>query len=304
MGSMQIKPDGATSSTGEDLTLKVVDGGTNPSNGGEVLEFEVLDPADLVKVATTVGFSATTVKAISNNSSRAGSPWGDIDTNREFLGVDAGKLSRHRCYLVMLVLDDSGSMDGYGDSVVSATKEFIKQYRDARKAEEIHSDVLVAVGTLNGGLLIPYTDVRTLDVEALDDFDTNGGTPLFDVTNAALSLQMAKTTELALNGITSKTMTVLMTDGCDQHSRLDCNEVRSVIKGLSNGEKNDHIVAGIYLGNADRSVFQSMGLKPEWILGSAHDSAKLLDTFSRLSKLSMLALQGGNAGTDKAITMS
>lgn len=285
-----LPPTGAASSGQQEI--EVID------------DFELLDPSTLLKVATSVGFTPATVKQTINNTSQAGSAWSNIATDTKFLGVDPEKLSRQRCYLIMLVLDDSGSMGGYEDAVVDAAKAFVKEYKDARESEKIHSDVLVAVGTLNGGLIIPYTDVRTFDGHLLDGFNADGGTPLFDVTNSALSLQMAKTTELALLGITSKTITVLMTDGCDGHSRLSSNEVRPVIKGLDNDGRMNHIVAGIYLGNADKSVFTSMGMKDEWILGSAQDAAKLVDTFSRLSKLSMMALSNGQGQADRAITMS
>lgn len=266
--------------------------------------FEILDPKDLLRAATSVGFSQSTVNSSLRNSNQAGSPWGNIDTNRDFLGVDPEKLSRQRCYLIMLVLDDSGSMKGHESSVINAASEFIKEYSEARRSEKIHSDVLVAVGRLNGGLIIPYTDVRNFDADDLSSYEAAGNTPLFDVTNCAISLQIAKTTELALNGITSKTITVLMTDGNDYGSRLDSNNLKTVVKGLDIDGKSNHIVAGIYLGDANRNVFKSIGLKEEWILGSGRDSSKLIDTFSRLSKLSMLALNPADDRADQPITIS
>ena len=264
---------------------------------------EVLDPKDLLRNAAMVGFSPAVVKQSVLNNRIAGSPWGNIDTNKEFLGVDPEKLNKQRCYLIMLVLDDSGSMEGHESSVVEAAKEFIKEYSDARKSENIHSDVLVAVGRLNDGLIVPYTDVRHFVPGDLASYKAVGQTPLYDVANSALSLQMAKTTELALNGITSKTLTVLMTDGRDWGSRLDAASLKTVISGLGNDGTGNHLIAGIYIGNAAAGVFESIGLKKEWILACPKDAVNLIDTFSRLSKLSMASFaRPGDADSAKGPT--
>jgi uncharacterized protein YegL len=266
---------------------------TNAVDVEVILGNSPLLPSQLAKDATSFGISQLVISTNQANAQKTSSSWDSITASSEALGVDATTLARERCYLLMLVLDDSGSMSGHESAVLAGATTFIEQFKKGRSSGAIHSDVLIAVGTLNKGLILPYTEVQKFNLNDLKTFNAGGGTPLYDVTNAALMLQIAKTVELMSNGIQAKTLTMLMTDASDCGSRLGSAQVKPMISGLSEKHGNNHIVSGLYVGNAKQGIFEDMGLKPEWILKSALDAASLIDTFSRLSKNSIQVMAGG-----------
>jgi uncharacterized protein YegL len=284
--------------------LSVKTGANTVAGGTTILAEEVADgspllPSQLAQQGVQFGIDPSVINATNQNAQKTGTAWDSITTSSDVLGVDASKLTRPRCYLVMLVLDDSGSISGHERKVVAGAKTFIEQYKNARADNRIHSDVLVAVGTLNRGVIVPYTEVGSFNLAALDTFAISGGTPLYDVANAALTLQIAKTVELQSNGVSAKTLTVLMTDGADVGSKLSSAQLRPVVTGLNERHGNNHLIVGCEVGEAAEGALEQMGIPKEKVFKASYEATSLIDTFSRLSKASMNALGGSPLNGDR-----
>lgn len=208
------------------------------------------------------------------------------------LGASPEEIQKTECYLLLVVLDDSGSMTGAERDAARAFNEFLNDYKAAKASEDISSDVLIAVAGLNRGIIYPYSRIE--NASPLADYYAGGSTPLYDVTLKAQGLQIAKTTELSLYGIAVKTVTLLITDGRDQASTASAAEVSSVMQAIQ--EDRNHIVGGIYRGDARESTFREMGIPARWILDGGSGGKDLLNAFSRFSKASRNALSKGDAG--------
>lgn len=247
-----------------------------------------LEPGVLLEQASDLSlFPQKTISLIQGTKSRGG-PWDAIEN----LGASPEDIRRTECYLLLVVLDDSGSMRGAEREAGEAFNAFLKDYKQAKKSEEISSDVLIAVATLNRGLIYPYTRIE--NARSLDSYYAGGNTPLYDVTLKAEGLQIAKTTELALYGVAVKTVTLLITDGCDEGSYAPASEVKRVLKSIQ--QDRNHIVGGIYRGWARKSTFTEMGIPAKWVLDGGSGGRDLLNAFSRFSKASRTALSKGDGG--------
>ena len=268
----------------------MVQGEIDPGQGVSPI---TLDPDVLLQQAASLSlFPQQTISAISNY--RGGDPWDDIGD----LGASPEVIQKTECYLLLVVLDDSGSMQGAEGETVAAFNEFLNDYKQAKASEQISSDVLIGVAALNRGIIYPYTRIEDARALTNGEFYAEGGTPLYDVTLKAHGLQIAKTTELSLYGISVKTVTLLITDGYDEHSRAPVSEVKKVVESVQ--EDRNHIVGGIYRGRAREDTFSAMGLPTKWILNGGDGGRDLLNAFSRFSRASRSALSKG-AGAGVAV---
>ena len=223
----------------------------------------------------------------------------DSDTRRTFsglesLGISPSLIHTPECYLYLIVLDDSGSIRRARaeSDVLEAYNGFIKVFKEAKASGLIHSDVLVAVAGLNRGVIRPYCRIEDAAALTFAEYQADGEyTPLFDVTVQAHRLQMAKTTELALYGITARTGTLIVTDGQDNCSRLSAANVSEVVTDLT--ATRYHVIEGIYRGQADPSTFASMGIPPDWIRSGGESKQDLLNEFCRFSQASMSEFSDG-----------
>lgn len=262
----------------------------DPEEGGA--DPITLDPAQLLQQAASLNlFPQRAVQTIGNY--RSGEAWDDI----EDLGASPDQIRKTECYLLLVVLDDSGSMQGAESETVEAYNAFLNDYKQAKASEQISSDVLIAVAALNRGIMYPYTRIE--DAQPLSPYYADGGTPLYDVTLKAHGLQIAKTTELSLYGVNVKTVTLLITDGYDEHSRAPVGEVKKVIESVQ--ENRNHIVGGIYRGRAREETFTNMGIPKKWVLDGGGSGSALLNAFSRFSRASRSAL---TAGAGAGVTVS
>lgn len=247
-----------------------------------------LNPGTLLAQAADLSLFPQQTISVINNISR-GASWDSIQD----LGASPEEIQKTECYLLLVVLDDSGSMRGSERDVMEAYNAFLDDYKTAKKSEEISSDVLIAVAGLFEGIIYPYTRIE--DAKPLSEFYAPGGsTPLYDVTIKAEGLQIAKTTELSLYGISVKTVTLLITDGRDNASYARVSDVENVLQSIQ--EDRNHIVGGIYRGDADQYTFSGMGVPPKWILDGGRGGKDLLNAFSRFSRASRSALSKGDAG--------
>lgn len=230
--------------------------------------------------------------------------YGSKFSSIESLGINPSQIRTRECYLYLVVLDDSGSIlkANADDDVRDAYNGFIAKMQEAKASGLIHSDVLVAVAGLNSGVIRPYCRIQ--DATPLTEYDYSAkedyGTPLFDVTVQAHSLQMAKYTELSLHGYTARTATMIITDGEDSGSHLSAADVAAVVTDLVHDRHQ--VIEGIYRGACRKSTFREMGIPDDWIRSGGESKEELLNEFVRFSQSSMSEFEFG-ANQRKDVTI-
>jgi len=168
---------------------------------------------------------------------------------------------------------------------------------DALEASKQREGVLVHTRYLNGEVLCPYAPLADAVRMTRHNYNPCLGTPLYDQTVVLLGTVLAKSQEFADNGVAVRTVTLLITDGSDQHSmRSTAADVASLCRDMIRAE--GHIVAamGVDDGATDfHKVFREMGLKDEWILTVRNNASDIRRAFQVFSQSAMQVASGGGA---------
>lgn len=185
------------------------------------------------------------------------------------LGIHVDDVTSSEVTLLNVLVDDSGSISACGN--VQLVRDSVNALLDALNQSRDGDAVLCQIRLLNGRVINPYrrvTDAVRLDARNYDQ-GTFGGTPLYDETMVLLATVLAKTQEFADNGVPARSISLIVTDGEDCHSKhATTRQVARVVKDLTQQEV--HIVAAFGIpgnSNADfRKVFNAMGIDDRWIL--------------------------------------
>jgi len=217
------------------------------------------------------------------------------------LGLPVDDVLASEAVLVTMLVDDSASIaSGHNTQVV---REGHNGVLDALQGARGRDAILVHTRYLNGQVLYPYALLEdTVRMDA-HNYDPRQGTPLYDQTVVALGTVLAKSQEFAANGVPTRTITLIITDGCDQHSsRHTARSVAFLIKDMQ--ARESHIVAalGIDDGQTDfRAVFREMGIEDRWILTPGNGANEIRQAFQLFSQSALRASQGAASFSKAAL---
>ncbi|MDM8540925.1 hypothetical protein QUF90_07535 [Desulfococcaceae bacterium HSG9] len=215
------------------------------------------------------------------------------------LGVSVDDVQASEAVLVTMMPDDSGSIRFNGNSQV--VRDGHNTALDALLASGQKDNILVHTRYLNGKVLYPYTSLANTKRMDRRNYNPNEGTPLYDQTIVLLGTVLAKAQDFADNGLHVRTVTLIITDGSDQHSvRAKASDVKALTDDMLATE--DHIIAamGIDDGLTDfNQVFTDMGIRDEWILTPGNSASEIRSAFNLFSQSAVRASQSvggfGNA---------
>jgi hypothetical protein len=164
---------------------------------------------------------------------------------------------------------------------------------DALQHSHQQGSILAHTRYLNGQVLFPYCPILQTVRMDTHNYDPALGTPLYDQTVVLLGTVLAKAQEFADNGVPVRTVTLLITDGADEHSqRATAQTVAMLVKDMRQAET--HIIAamGIDDGSTDfRQVFRDMGLEDQWILTPGNSASQIRRAFQVFSQSAVRASQ-------------
>lgn len=208
------------------------------------------------------------------------------------LGVNVDDVTASEVVLVTTMPDDSGSI-GYSHNS-QAVRDGHNSVLDALIASKQEDSILIHNRYLNGHVLYPYCALSQAVRMDAGNYQPDQGTPLYDQTVVLLGTVLAKSQEFADNGVPVRTITLIITDGADEHStRATAKTVASLVKDMLMAE--NHIIAamGIDNGSTDfRKVFQEMGLRDEWILTPGNTPEEIRQAFRVFSQSAVRASMG------------
>jgi hypothetical protein len=207
------------------------------------------------------------------------------------MGIPAIDSKTSEVILLTFLVDDSGSI------AAARNEDNIRMgynlILDSLLATKQKDGVYVHTRYLNGKILHPYMELTSAPKLDTSNYWADGWTPLYDQTAAILATVYAKTREYSLNGITARSVTVIITDGNDQGSRkYDANDIKPLVDDMLKDEV--HIIAamGIDDGGTDfNTVFTRMGLNPKWILTPNNSEHEIRQAFRTVSQSAVRASQ-------------
>ena len=210
------------------------------------------------------------------------------------LGVNVGDIEASEVILVDFLIDDSGSIRfvaGNADMVRQGHNGVLAALKDAKQSAAI----LASTRYLNGTVLFPFCQLKDATDMTPQNYDPQGGTPLYDQTIVMLGQVLAKAQEFSDNGVSVRTVSAIITDGADTGSRASAAQVRSVVEDLLKQENHVVCAMGISDGQTDfKAVFTEMGIRPEWILTPGNTPKEIRRAFQTISQSAVRVSQAAN----------
>ncbi len=208
------------------------------------------------------------------------------------LGISVDDVTASEVVLVTMMVDDSGSIQ-YANNA-DAVRAGHNQVVDALVNSKQSGSILAHCRYLNGFVLYPYVPIKQAVLMDRANYDPNLGTPLYDQSVVMLGTVLAKTQQLAESGVPVRSVSLIVTDGADCHSRhARARDVARIVNDMCRRE--NHIVAAMGVsdgGTTDfRKVFREMGIKDEWILTPASSPTELRKAFQVFSQSAVRASQ-------------
>ncbi|HEY3355871.1 MAG TPA: hypothetical protein VGQ83_21640 [Polyangia bacterium] len=208
------------------------------------------------------------------------------------LGIKVDDVAASEVTLVTMMPDDSGSIRFGGNA--QAVRDGHNLVLEALGRSRQREGILAHTRYLNGFVLYPYCPLDGAVRMDSHNYDPNQGTPLYDQTVVLLGTVLAKAQEFAHSGVPAHTVTLLITDGADEHStHSTAKDVRAIAQDMLRSEM--HIVAamGIDDGRTDfRKVFRDMGIEDRWILTPGASQSDVRRAFQVFSQSAVQASQG------------
>ncbi len=207
------------------------------------------------------------------------------------LGISVDDVQASEVVLLTIMPDDSGSIRHAGNE--QAVRDGHNLVLDALSACKQKEGILAYTRYLNGSVLFPYRPIDQAVRMTAKNYHPNQGTPLYDQAVVLLGSVLAKTREFEDNGVVARSVTLIITDGADQHSsRATAKDVAALVGDLARAES--HIVAamGIEDGSTDfKKVFREMGIADRWILTPGNNATEIRKAFQVFSQSAVRASQ-------------
>mgnify|MGYP001580441828 CR=1 FL=1 len=210
------------------------------------------------------------------------------------IGIDVNDVQASEVTLVTMMPDDSGSIRFAGNA--QYVRDGHNIVLDALGGSKQKEGVLAHCRYLNGFVLYPFVPLDQAVRMDTHNYDPDQGTPLYDQSVVLLGTVLAKAQSFEDNGVPCRTVTLIITDGADEHSqRQNPSSVRAIVRDMLRTE--NHIIAGMGIddgGHTDfRQVFQKMGIEDRWILTPGNSPSELRRAFNVFSQSAVRASQGG-----------
>lgn len=208
------------------------------------------------------------------------------------LGISALDVGSTELVLVAVLVDDSGSIRfaGNADAVCEGTNGLI----DALMGSKQRQSILMHTRYLSSGFVLnPWCLLEDAKRLGAHNYNPMGGTPLYDQSVMLLGSVFAKAQEAKANGQIARTVTVIVTDGHDEHSVRTARDVEPIVRDMLMAEV--HIIAGVGIsdGATDfHGVFGEMGIHQEWILTPSNTRSDIRRAFQLVSSSAVRASQG------------
>lgn len=189
---------------------------------------------------------------VNNIQAGLGTPFADVDVTESVL--------------VAVLIDDSGSIASAQneDNIIKGHNElFVSSLKDSKQRDGI----LMYVGTLNSGIICPYTPVVHVPLLDRNNYRPQGSTPLCQRIYELLGTIAAKVQDAELNGTNCRSVSVIISDGGDNASTVTPAQVKVEIEKLLATEKHLFLAVGVEDGMTDYTAFfTSLGIPAHCIL--------------------------------------
>jgi uncharacterized protein YegL len=201
-------------------------------------------------------------------------------------GTDVDQLNSDDVTLVAVVLDQSSSMHGSSPAVLAGYNTMLEALKDSRQADSI----LISTWKFsdNSELLFSYTPVTQLGKLTAHDYTPTGSTYLYSTVLDVMTGLVAYGQHLRINGVRTRCVVVVFSDGEDNMSRVTAHDVKTVSDALMAQEI--YSLAYVGFGGSDlRRIADAIGFPS--IITASTDASEIRRIFHQVSQSVIRASQ-------------
>lgn len=210
------------------------------------------------------------------------------------MGVNAEAFESSEIFAVVARVDDSGSIRFSGNA--EAVRDGMNTLREELSKSQARDEIAMSIGQFNDEPdepMCPFVSLSAVPVFDAQNYNPNGGTPLYDQVILGAGLLIAKWKEAEANGQQFRGVLLVVTDGAEEHSRASLAEVQQVMRDLVSKE----IFLPIFMGIDDRGytdfrkVAAEMGFPKDLVLTPGSTGREIREAFATVSRASVSASQ-------------
>jgi len=206
-------------------------------------------------------------------------------------GMSADDYSASEVVIVAILTDDSGSIEAAGNTgtIIDGHNKII----DDLLVSKNKKNILFHSALLNGKIISDFGLIESATRLSRKNYDPVHGTPLYDNSVVFLGRVLAKAQEFKDNGISVRTIILIVSDGKDLHSvRNKPSDCKKVVKSMQAQEC--HLVFGMGIDDKEtdfNEVFRSMGIDDKYILTPENEGKEIRAAFGLFSQSAVKASQ-------------
>lgn len=210
------------------------------------------------------------------------------------------QLQAKEVLLVLLLLDDSGSIEGARNTVavIDGYNGFVEALRNAP------GEVRVKTMFLNSKVETPFLHPREVQLLTRQTYRPTGNTPLFLRSTQALDCVINEAKDLAKEGMTVRTMSFIFTDGGDNQSGLITpSNVKLIVDVMLT--TGTHIIGGCAVSDGVTNfwqVFASMGIPEQWVKVLKNDAGEIRQNVANMGAMAAYASSGYDSYSESSVT--
>lgn len=240
------------------------------------------------------------------------------------LGVNADDVKASEVTLMTQLIDDSGSIR-FVQGNTEAVRNGHNLVIESLFASKQKNSILGHTRYLNGEVLFDYRLISQAVRMDTSNYNPNGGTPLYDQSIVTFGTVLAKVQEFRNSGVPVRAVTLIVSDGADEHSRQKAGDVKSIVDDMLRSEMHIISAMGISDGKTDfYEVFSGwkereikkakldgtlqnleakggMGIPPRWIRTPKDSPSEIRREFELFSQSAVRASQGAASFSQAAM---
>lgn len=168
------------------------------------------------------------------------------------VGAQVDDLNTDDVTLLSVIIDESSSMDSVRSDVIDAFNQMARALADSKAADSI----LMSAWTFANEpeLLFGYTPIDAVKDLTPQDYIPDGATALYDATMDGFTGVVAYGQELRNNGIRTRAVVVVISDGGDNMSQYTASSLKTVAQDLTRQE----FYTLAFVGLGDEAYFTSI----------------------------------------------
>jgi hypothetical protein len=181
----------------------------------------------------------------------------DGQTGLGCVGAQVDDLNTDDVTLVVIVMDESSSMSNVRSDVIDAFNQMTRALNDSKAADSI----LLSAWTFSNTpkLLFGYTPIDKVKDLTEQEYQPNGATALYDTVLDGFTGLVAYGQDLRNNGIRTRAITVVISDGADNVSQRTAHNVKTVADDLIKQEFYTLAYIGMGSQASFKQIADSMG---------------------------------------------